>query len=439
MDEGRKIQRRITLLLRARRAFLAFSATAFFILGALVLGKVLSFSLPSFCFLLLPFLAGLFFLWPLRVRWVRVGERLGVGGKLAALVAALKAPSLSFVSLLSSQISLRPWRLFFPEIFALLPALVLVGFFLVPWSGPELFSFPTAPATSSVLEEKVEALPAEPGPQGQRRSVAQEIPQLPPGFSYPRSLYEELLARLLGEKVSPEEVWERLAQEEGLFRRLAELLSEASVQGVTAETQAEFSELVSEIARPDLRSALWEKGEDLAEAKEIVAAALEGLAAIREELSLAGTPPSEEGATEGTGVAEREESPKEALAEGAREILMDIEVEEHLWARLGEAEEEGGPGLGAGWERGEPAHLGPGLSPAEVEEVVAVPLRPGEGPVRQGFILGLPGETPGEEPASSLAFSAEETEFLLSAKDLPPELRELVRRYFQHLAQGGGP
>ena len=437
LDAAQRIPKRITLLLRARRAFLAFALALLLWLGLRLLGRVLGFSPPPELFLGVPVAAAAAGLWPLSVRWVRVGRRLGLGGKLAGLVAALRTPGTPFPALLASQITLRPWRLFFPEVLVLVPVLALAWLsfsFVPPFASP-----PPEPPPAAVEvrpEEESVALPSEEG----RAPRARELPQLPSGFPAARPPYAELLAQLFGEDVPPEEVWERLSQEEGLLRRLAAALSEAAGAGWTEALREEFAEIVSELGRPDLRSALsaaMEGRGDLAEAQEIVSAALEGLAALREAIpaeSSEGGAPSEEARSSASAGGE---GPEEGVVRAPGEILLDTEAEAQLQRKLEEAEE--GLGLGAGWEKGEPVRPGLPSAAPRTEEVLAVAVRSGEGPVRQGFALGLPGETPGADPAGVSGMPSGDAELLLGAKGLPAGLRELVRRYFQLLAEGGEP
>ena len=115
---------------------------------------------------------------------------------------------------------------------------------------------------------------------------------------------------------------------------------------------------------------------------------------------------------------------------------MDTEAEDRLFDRLEESEK--GLGLGAGWEKGEPVQPGPPSPAPKPEGLVSVPVRVGEGPARRGFALGLPGEPPGTEPESTALPQPQELELILRAKDLPPALRDMVRRYFRILAEGGG-
>lgn len=437
MAAAKKLPKRVILLLRARRAFLALCLLLTLWLGLLFCGKKFGFAPPIYLSFLVVFGSALAFAWPISARWIQVGKRLGLGGKLAGLLAALSEDNSTFVALLFPRITLRPWRLFFPEIFALLPVFALTGLLFLPWEQPQpepaLLATDVFSASESLVSQQ--ALPL---PEGDERKPlqARAIPELPLGFASTFSPHEEILAELLGVKIPPEEVGARLAQEEGLLRHLAEVLQGALAQGVSEEIRRELAEVVSEISRPDLRSALSsavEQENDLEKAQALVSAALEGLERVGEEL--ASRQDSSAQVPEGLGSEgfALQESP-DSLAHGPKEILMD--TEDRLFGRLEETEK--GLGLGAGWEKGEPVQPGPSSPAPKPEEVVSVPVRVGEGPSQRGFALGLPGETPGIGPESTALPQPQELVLTLRAKDLPPGLRDMVRRYFQILAEGGG-
>lgn len=429
LDVAQRIPARVAWLLRARRSLLALGLALSLWLGIRVLAPTLGLPGPLALALLGPLAAFIGFVWPLSVRWVRVGSRLGLGGKLAGLVAALNTGETAFVSHLASQISFSSWRLFFPEVLALLPVLALTGFLLFPVrpSRPDQEILPSEPLPA--VEGLVEIAPS-PQPQKAEKGGpwARVLPQLPPDFPQALAPYADLLAELLGEELLPEEVWERLSREEGLLRALAALLAEASAQGLTKEIREEFAQLVPELSGFGLGSAPSPTPQEKKAAAEAQGA-----------LALAHGSSSPEG--EATSSADQNSVPSQgggeaqALATTGEGIGMDAEEEANWRAKLEDAED--GVGLGAGWEKGEPVSLGPPLVPPQLEEVVPVPVKPGAGPVRQGFALGLPGEIPKEEPAGAANVSAGEAELLLGAKELPADLRELVRRYFQLLAEGG--
>jgi len=229
-----------------------------------------------------------------------------------------------------------------------------------------------------------------------------------------------------------EEALRRLSEEEGLLRRLAELLEQAS--GERGERDTKIAQEMAGILgalRPDLKQALSQAlepgNEDLVEAEAIVAAALEGLSHLQREAQ----------ATErGEGGAWGFEEGREFLGEfwePRGEILLDEELQAQMRKELEEAQE--GLGLGAGWEEGEPVRPGiPEKREVEAEPVLAA-VRPGEGPWRTGVALGLPGENPGEEEGF-FQIPPQEVELFLRERPIPPGLRELVRRYFEILSGG---
>jgi hypothetical protein len=240
------------------------------------------------------------------------------------------------------------------------------------------------------------------------------------------------LAGLYGEEMTLEEALRRLSEEEGLLRRLAELLGQASAEPGNEEVAQEVAGILSSL-RPDLGRALSQalerENEDWAEAQAIVSAALEGLSHLQMEAQGA---EGEEGGEVALGTGGQSEVSGESRKPNG-EILLDEGAQVQMRQELAEAQE--GLGLGAGWERGEPVQ--PGLP--EKREVEAEPtftaVRPGEGPWRTGVALGLPGENPGEE-GNFFPISPQEVELFLRERPIPPSLRELVRRYFEILSGG---
>ena len=422
-DAAQRILRRVALLLRARRTLVALAASLALWSGVRLLAPVLGFTVPGFLGVLCPVVGLIVFVWPCPVRWLRVGKRLGVGGKLAGLAAALETPENAFLSLLLPQISFSLWRLIFPEVLAFLPVLFLLGFSFLPLgSAPGKLSSPPPEAPAS--EILVETAPPSPPSSSPKGAWPRVLPQLPPDFSPTLEPYAQLLAELLGEDVLPEEVWQRLS-EEGRLRELAAVLAQAAEGGWTSELRQELAKLVPELSPRDATSTASPPPQE-----EGNGAAAPGLGVAGAGSPGAELPEEDTASSEGEAEAQREE------ARTAAEVLMDTEVEEARWAKLEEAEE--GLGLGAGWERGEPVEPGPALSPPPVEERLLAQVRATAGPVRQGFALGLPGEIPGEAPPGLPALPPTEAELVLRASDLPPGLREMVRRYFQLLAERGG-
>lgn len=162
VDEARKIRTRVTILLRLRRGFLALTVSFVVLLGVRLLQKFLGFPLPAWT----TFAAlgpGIFaFLWPMKVRWVRVGERLGLGGKLAGLEAARISPDHPFLPLLLSQITLRFRCLFFPEVLALFPVLALAGLLMLPEKISEPFFLAPRPRSKRLRRRRPRKLQGTP-------------------------------------------------------------------------------------------------------------------------------------------------------------------------------------------------------------------------------------------------------------------------------------
>jgi len=91
-----------------------------------------------------------------------------------------------------------------------------------------------------------------------------------------------------------------------------------------------------------------------------------------------------------------------------------------------------------------------GLAPGEAEtgeeeappqgaaaRTTAPEVRPGEGPARGYLATGVPVESGGEAPPTGGVYSPERAELVLTGRGVPLELRGVVRRYFELLAQGG--
>jgi hypothetical protein len=432
VEKAQAILGKVKFFLRLRRALLALSFSLFFELLLFQILRALGLPLFSPAFFgaaLAP--AVLAFLFPLRFSralfWA--SRRLRLGGKLPGLAAALSRKNTVFLAALLEDL-LPPWpRLFVPEVFALLPALLLCGLFLLPLPSPRI-SEPALPAGEAV-SVPAESAPEEKAATPSSARAEKEIPRFPPGTSS-FSPYPLILAGLYGEEMTLEEALRRLSEEEGLLRRLAELLGQASAEPGNEEVAQEVAGILSSL-RPDLGRALSQAlepgNEDWAEAQAIVSAALEGLSHLQMEAQGA---EGEEGGEVALGTGGQSEVSGESRKPNG-EILLDEEAQAQMRQELAEAQE--GLGLGAGWERGEPVQ--PGLP--EKREVQAEPtltaVRPGEGPWRTGVALGLPGENPGEE-GNFFPISPQEVELLLRERPIPPSLRELVRRYFEILSGG---
>lgn len=432
VEKAQAILGKVRLVLRLRRALFALSASLFF---ELLLFQILRISgrplFPPIFFWASLAPAFLAFLFPLRFSRVLfwASRRLGLGGKLPGLAAALSRKNMVFVAALLEDLVPRWSRLLFPEAFSFLPALFLCGLFLLP-PPSAMISEPGSTAMESV-SIPVESAAEERASRASSSGAEKEIPRFPPGTSR-FSPYPLILAGLYGEEVTLEEALRRLSEEEGLLRRLAELLGRASGEPGSEEIAQEMAEILSAL-RPDLQQALSQAlepgNEDFPEAQAIVAAALEGLSNLQRDAEAAA---GEEGGEVALGTEGVPAGPGE-FREPTGEILLDEEAQPQMRKELEEAEE--GLGLGAGWERGEPVQPGAPEERDVEAEPVLTPVRPGEGPWRTGVALGLPGENPGEEEGL-YTVSPQEVEILLRERPLPPGLRELVRRYFELLSGG---
>ncbi len=434
-ERAQRILARVRRGLWLRRGLLASSGAASVALGVAHLARSLGFFISPTLYLAFFVPLVLSVLWPLpwekRLFWV--GRRLRLGGKLAGLAAALNRGTESFLVPLLADLRVPLRRLYFPEALALFPPLLL-GVLLVvgPTPVPRVLVTPEPPAqelpqTAEEEEKASLALKTE-----KEETAIPEIPQLPPGFSGSPP-YPHLLSALFGEEVSLEEAVERLAQEEGLLRRLAELLREAQETGLTGEATAEIGEILEELARPDVRETLSQElaeGEEgLAQAEEAVAAALEGLARLQGEA----TGPEGQGSAQAGGELGDELAYENPDLWG--EVVPDVVPNPSPRPEREEAEE--GAGLGVGTEEGEEVATGAPEAQEREAQVVSAEVRPGEGPVRTGIHLAFPGESAATGPEIPAGLTPQQVELLLREGALPPELRELVRRYFELLAGGG--
>lgn len=434
VERAQRVLVRINWALRLRRAILTLSGSLFGL--ALAVRALRFFGLspsPGLLGVSLGF-AFLALFFPLRFqrRLFWAGRRLGLGGKLAGLAAALAQKNQAFLSALSENLAFPIRRLFLPEIFALVPAVFLSLFLLLPFSPPWGLrsDFGALPET----ESGGLTVPQAPAGKEEKKLREPEIPKLPPGFSG-SSLYPLVLAALYGEELSLEEAVRRLAEDEGILRRIAEVLGQAAGEP-TSEISATLAELVSSLSRPDLKEALSQaldpQNGDTSQAQALVGAALAGISQAREQ-GLAQNIEPDQAAQNG----EASSTFSQDFRQPGQEILLDDEAQEaQLRRELAEAQE--GRGLGAGFEPGEPVR--PGL-PEEREisgEAVAVSVRPHEGLLRVGVALGVPGETPETPAETALALSPTQLELTLRESPLPPALRELVRRYFELISGGQG-
>lgn len=434
---GARVLGQVRRWARIRNGVRAGLAGTVAVLAAILVGRSVGTVLPAGVWLTVPVLAASGGAWPLT--WDRVllraGRRLGVGERLAALAVLTRRGTPAFRELLLAEIESvgrQPWRLVAgpAEIAAsaLSCGLALAVGFLPAREPPP----PPAPAIGPALVVEI----APPGPEEgvERPSAVPSFPALAdlPGYSP----YQDLLAAVLGledgfaDGLSEEEVIARLATEEGLLRRLAERITAAVPGGISPSERAELAPLAERVARQDLR----ERVEELLDQGDEGAAA-EAAQAVEAVLEAAERAGEGQGPAAGGGPAEPGFPPHVAIeglepellpgGAGARGAIED--------AGLVAGEPVDAPGTSGG----EPLEAGPdgewGSPPTEMERV---PTAGGEGPLRSYLVPAIPGEPPPTAHAPSV-LTPQEVEVVLRARGIPPELRDLVRRYFELI--GGNP
>ncbi len=390
-------------------------------------------SLPALGWLL-PFLLSLVgWWWPRDWTWALwwAGRRLGVGGRLAAAQALSSEGERDLLALVLSEINGRRWggRLLWGRqeglVALLLVALTLLYLFPPPLPGRwgYLVSRPEAPTPAEQPLEPAE-LPAP-------TAASQPVPQYPQGEELPG--HQELLARLYGLEpqpgLPPEELAREISSQQALLSELARQLSQSLPHGPSPQEQERLVALARQVAREDLRrelTRLLEGGGPQAaeEAREAVQAVLQS----GEELAAGGS-----GAPQpGEGAGEAALSPA-GPGEGTATVSGP------------EVGTVGGPPGGA------PAGLQPEAPPqpgeeaftgtAEPQTTLSPELEAQPGPSRAYLAPGVPGEPPGSPPAGLSIPTPSQVDLSLRAQGVPPELRDLVRRYFQLIRElsGGSP
>ncbi len=385
--------------------------------------------------------------WPLpRARFLlRAGRRLGVGERLAALDVLVRRGTTALSAALADEVRAsrpRGWRVLAGPVELGLLA-VAVGLALglalprpLP-AGPGAVDSAEGPAAPQALA------PAPPAEEPPRRESA--VPGTFPGAeSAAYSPYADLLAAVLGLDLGgtgeggPEDLPAWLAREQGLLRTLAERLRAAAPGGLSPAERDELLPLAGEVARADLRVRLEElvRRGDTDAAAQAVEAVLEAAERAREGEAPAAEEPAASGSAPGAGPG----TPVEGVAADWDLPLSDAFVDEP------EDDREGDPAAtrrdrevdAPGTQAGEPLEAGPpgdwGARFAGQERVSA-PV--GEGPVRAYLVPSVPGEPPSAAERARAAPSPQEVELVLRARGVPPELRDLVRRYFELI--GGNP
>jgi hypothetical protein len=450
MDE-QAILNRVEGWARARNGLRAGLGTVALLFGGTLVGRFVGRPLPAEAWYAVPVIVVAGLAWPLS--WHRLllwaGRRLGVGERLAALDVVLAHGSTALQDRLAAEIaSARPrlWKLLTGRLDRAVCAVAVAMGIAVAFVAPVR---PPAPSPETLPAAVLAPTPAPPDedPRGETLPTPPEVSLVPPPLHQDvpgYSPYLDLLAmvlgldEVLGEGLSAAEVAQRLAEEEGLLRRLAEQLGTAAPGGLSAAERADLTAVAREVSREDLRERL---GRLLAEGGD--AAAREAEQAVQAVLDAAD-------GVAGEGAEGGAETPG-AVADGrpgvGRTGPGGTEGEETL-AHLTGADMNGLNGDRA--PNGGDASDFPGIEPGdelaedEAGDWTRTPgpedptmVRGDEGDVRAYLVAGVPGETPPGPAVAAAALSPQDVELLLRQRGIPPEVRDLVRRYFE--LTGGNP
>lgn len=365
--------------------------------------------------------------WPRDWTWALwwAGKRLGVGGKLAAAQLLRSQGEPALLELLLAEIKGARWGLRLLVGWKEgLAALLLAGLLALYLSPPPLPGWGPPLSTASLPTPAPSEPPAEPE---ELPSLAAPQPPVPEHPSQEESLgWRDFLAHLYGlepqASSSPEELAQEISAQRTLLAQLAQELSQSLPEGLSPEEQQRLLSLAEEVAREDLRrelTRLIREGDpqSAAEAREAIQAVLES----GEELAAGAAPPQQPGEGEGSG--EQGLAPAEPGGRGATAALEPAAGEEE--AVQGEAQ--------AGRQPGEPPRPGeePFTGEGEPRLTVSPELEAQPGPSRAYLSPGVPGESPGTPPPGVPIPTPAEVDLTLRAQGVPPELKDLVRRYFQ--------
>lgn len=437
-DDAGAILAQVRRWARAQGGLRAGLVATAMVLVATAAGRLLGVLLPAGVWLAVPAAALAAWAWPLDEKGLlQAGRRLGVGERVAALDVLVQRGARALVGPLLAEIAAlrrRMWRLVLGplEIGAAVVALGLalaVGTVPFPTRSPAAGETPPLGTALTEAPSPAGLLPAEPRPEPSPTVPGYPTPADAPTYSP----YADLLAAVLGLEgdlaggLRGEELTARLAQEEGLLRTLAERLAQVGAGGLSPSERAGLLPLAQEVARADLRERLGQllnQGDEPAarEARDAVTAVLQALERTGEDAGGGlGSPAS------GSSAAARHPV---LGAEAAHPELNGVNGHEPL--------DRDGDDLGiAGTAAGDPLQPGPAEEWGPTQEGKPQVARgTGEGPLRAYLVLGVPGEPagPGGTPT---ALSPQEVEVILRARGIPPELRHLVRRYFELI--GGNP
>ncbi len=416
-------------------------------------------------------------LWPTPNEWalLSLGRALGLGERLASLQALSHRPTSGVAALLAADLQRHPWRPWRVvagkwELGACLCVIVLVGVLWIPSAeGPsaadsfgrreQLAPDPGGDAQDdgAPADSRAEHTPLGPS-QAEGKGTAGYTP------------YKDIVAAVFGLDEAaelwenPDEFAEALGRQQGLLRELSNRLSELAFPAVGVDRVAQVGELASELAREDLRDLVLEAARSSDE--QLVAVARDALDAV-----LATHDPLQEGA-ESTDQPGSEGDPKDAVPAAdesqaggfsqhggpAPGGANGTDWQPHLPEGVGGLPElngvqgdptaQGGfPGEDVDRQRGGPPGSAAAQPPAggesdqphvdPDESPVPVAVRTEDGGWRAYLVVGVPGENPGEL-GERVVLSAQEVDLLLRARAVPSELRDVVRRYFEHVATEAG-
>lgn len=403
--------------------------------------RALSLALPAPVWAFIPFgaIAGAFFPREPERELLWAGRRLGVGARLAALRLLLARGEGGLAGLLLEELeSHKPrWIRLFSGRGAYLAisitGLSVVAFLLVPR--------PSASGTAPFLgpPEELVAAQAELPPEPEAQAELPSPPVAPEGMELPDDVaslpLQDLLAEIYG--LGPGEgpgatgqLESEIEAQQGLLRKLSQALSQLAPGGLSPEERKTVLPLVQQVAREDLREELLrlvERGDP--GAAEEAAQAVEAVRRAGEEVAKRAL--SSAGASRG---ASEEGSEGEAAPPAGVEGGAPAEVDLGDWLRGEERKEGELAGLAPGEDGGETTERSPEGAQAQP---VSPEVRPGEGPARGYLATGVPVESGGEAPPTGGVYSPERAELVLTGRGVPLELRGVVRRYFELLAQGG--
>ncbi len=347
--------------------------------------------------------------------------------------------------------------------------IVVLGATWLPFgeATPVLATDPSAPAQALAAPEEREEPPGTPADTVAPRVT--DSREHTAGYSP----YTDLLAAVLGLEAAgelwrdPEALAAALAQQEGLLRELSERLSELASPDVDSIPAGAITTLADELARGDLREIVHRAASS--EDPEVWAAAHQAVDAVLE-----GTPvpdvaePEQDGHHEDPGTprgapgdaapemrpsAEGDGDPQNGasglagtteLPEGFDELADGDELPNGVPGTAGTPPDKAAPEAGGPPGRGQvDPHTSDGHAVDELgidADLTPVAVRGEDGAWRTYLVVDVPSESPGEREGA-VELTPKEVDLLLRARSIPPELRDVVQRYFENVTReaGGAP